>query len=148
MSTPEPTKHPPEKLRKYPHMGPKDVAVWERFLDETDLPNAQVAYDVHVGSTPTIKPDTPQWLANHIRAVYPKKIDVVIYLPDETIICEIKPYAGTTALGQALAGLQLFKKDFPHQPTPIPAIITDKAQPDIEFLCHAYGIILFEHLAS
>lgn len=145
---PEPTKYPPEKRRKYPHMAPNDVCIWERFLDSTPLPNAQVAYDVHVGTTPTIKPEMPEWLRKHILAVYPKKIDVVIYFPNETIICEIKPFAGTTAIGQALSGLQLFKREWPHAPRPLCAIITDKPQPDIRSICTIYGILLLEDLST
>lgn len=148
MTTPEPTKTRPEKLRKYPHMGPKDILIWERFLDETALPNALVAYDVHVGSTPILKPTDPEWLRKHIQAVYPKKLDAVLYYPDQTLVIEIKPFAGLTAIGQALGGCALFKRDFPSAPTPRATIITDRPQPDIPYLCTLFSIILLTNLSN
>lgn len=141
---PEPTKYPPEKLPHYPHMRPEDVRVWESFLDGHALPNAQVAYDVHLGSTPPLPDNAPDFLRKHIQAVYPKKADVVIYFLNETLVAEVKPDAGLTALGQALGYTHLFQRDFPNAPHPHPTIITDKAQPDIPWLCVRLGILLLE----
>lgn len=145
MSTkPDPIKYPPQIRHKYPHMRPADVRIWEAYLLGHTHPNAQVAYDVHVGSTPSPPPNAPEYLVKHIEAVYPKKIDAVIYLLSETIVAEVKPFAGLTALGQALGGRLLFHRDYPLAPNPIPAIITDTAQPDIPWLCARLGIVLIE----
>jgi len=141
---PEPTKHAPEKLRKYPHMRPEDVRIWERFLETNSRENALVAYDVHVGSTPTPPPGAPEYLKKHIAAVYPKKIDAVLYFPTQTVVMEIKPFAGLTALGQALGYRHLFINDYPFAPQPVACILTDTAQADMPSLCRKLGIVLIE----
>jgi len=140
----EPTKYPLEKRRKYPHMRPEDVRIWERFLDAHSPLNAVVAYDVHVGSTPPLPDDAPEYLKKHVAAVYPKKIDAVMYFPTQTLVTEIKPFAGLTALGQALGYRHLFINDYPFAPQPVAAIITDTAQPDVPSLCRKLGIVLIE----
>jgi len=140
----EPTKYPPVKQRKYAHMMPEDVRIWERFLDRNPIPGAMVAYDVHLGSTPTPSPDAPQYLKKHIAAVYPKKADLVIYLHTETLVTEVKPFAGLTSLGQALGYRHLFAQDYPFAPQPVPCILTDTAQPDMPSLCHKLGITLIQ----
>jgi len=144
MSKPEPTKFDLEKRLKYPHMRPEDVRIWERFLETNSLDNALVAYDVHVGSTPTPPAGAPEYLKKHIEAVYPKKIDAVLYFPTQTLVTEIKPFAGLTALGQALGYQRLFSQDFPFVPQPTACILTDTAQPDIPSLCRWLNITLIE----
>lgn len=141
---PEPTKYPPEKLRKYPHLMPEDVRIWERFLETDPIPTALVAYDVHLGSTPTLPPDAPEFLRKHVAAVYPKKVDLVMYFPAQTLVTEVKPFAGLTALGQALGYQHLFAQDFPFAPQPVACILTDIAQPDMYTLCRRLGITLLE----
>lgn len=140
----EPTKYPPVKQRKYAHMMPQDVRIWERFLDTNPIPSAMVAYDVHVGSIPALPPDAPDYLRKHVQAVYPKKIDLVIYFPTQTLVTEVKPFAGLTALGQALGYRHLFAQDFPFAPLPVACILTDMAQPDMPSLCRWHGITLIE----
>jgi len=125
-------------------MRPEDVRIWERFLDAHSPLKALVAYDVHVGSTPPLRENAPEYLKKHVEAVYPKKIDAVLYFPTQTLIVEIKPFAGLTALGQALGYRHLFSQDFPFAPHPVAAIITDTAQPDIPSLCRKLGIVLIE----
>jgi len=125
-------------------MRPEDVRVWEAFLDSHPLPNALVAYDVHLGTTPIPPPGAPDYVLKHIAAVYPKKADVVIYLQHETLVAEVKPDAGLTALGQALGYALLFGKEFPHAPYPQATIITDSSQPDMRWLCARLGIVLLE----
>ena len=100
--TPEPTTVPPTVQKKYPHMMPADILIWSRYLKSNPFPNARIAYDVHVG-TPAGPLDglSAQYELMAI-ALSTKRIDAVVYEPRRTLIIEIKPYAGASAIGQVL----------------------------------------------
>lgn len=133
-----------QRLRKYPHMLPADVELWNRFLDHNDFPGATVAYDVHVGTPAHVPPGTQENYARMIVALSTYRIDAVLYLPDETAVVEVKPHAGPTAIGQVLSYTLLFRKLYPQLPTTHPIILTDTARPDTPYLCAAFNITLIE----
>lgn len=140
----EPKKFPFGILWKYPHMLPADVALWERFIRLEHPMPCTVAYDVHVGSLPPLPADLPEYLQRDAQALYPCKIDAVMYSPQETLIVEVKPRASTYAIGQVLSYTNLFHRDFPEHPRPTPCIITDTAHQDTPWLCEILNIILVE----
>jgi len=125
-------------------MMPEDTALWNRFLHDHPKINATVAYDVHVGTPSPTPKDFPPPYKYMVDRLSTKRIDVVLFFPTETLVTEIKPYAGTTAIGQVLSYVPLFHRDFPHEPKPRPCIITDTPQPDIHYLCGLHNIILIE----
>lgn len=136
---------------KYPHMQPADVLLWERFIrlntqysQDDKTPAWTVAYDVHVGTIPDLPPDTPEYLKNDAEALYPFKIDVVVYWPTKTLIVEIKPRASLEAVGQVLGYTALYLRTFPNDPSPQPTIITDTAHLDLPMLCARLEISLIE----
>lgn len=67
-----------------------------------------------------------------------------MYFPTQTLVTEVKPFAGLSAIGQALGYRHLFAEDYPFAPDPVPCIITDLAQPDIAALCRKLRITLVE----
>lgn len=139
---PFPNTYPCTPRDKYPHMQPNDALLWNQFLKAYADPNVQVAYDVHLGTIPHTSDDDPLWLKKYLAANYPKKADVLIFLPRHTLVVEIKPYAGLTALGQALGYAALFQQQYPTHPRVTPAILTDNPQPDMPYLCRLYRIAL------
>ncbi|MBA7693088.1 hypothetical protein ES703_101663 [subsurface metagenome] len=140
--TPEPTTVPPTVQKKYPHMMPADILIWSRYLKSNPFPNARIAYDVHVG-TPAGPLDglSAQYELMAI-ALSTKRIDAVVYEPRRTLIIEIKPYAGASAIGQVLTYRLLYHRDFPGSPFPLPVILTDHAQLDTPWLCQQLNIQL------
>lgn len=128
--------------RKYPHLRPLEIDIWTDFLRDHSDPQLHCAYDVHVGSVPTIANNLPPQIQKHINAVYPKKIDVVVFTNSRTAIIEIKPYAGLSAIGQALSYTYLFSTHFPDLPNPFPCILTDTPQLDMPELCDHFHIRL------
>jgi len=139
-----PTTYPFTLLNHYPHMQPADVSLWERFVNFTLPQPWTVAYDVHVGSLPELPPDLPEYLRRDAEALYPAKIDVVIYETTETLIVEIKPRASFAAIGQVLSYVQLYRRDFPDGKFLQPCIITDTAHLDTAWLCRIFKITLTE----
>lgn len=135
---------PPRIQTKYPHMMPADITLWQRFLRLEYWDNAKYAYDVHVG---TEAPNLDQLLPEFAlmgRALSTKRIDVVSFLEYATFVIEVKPYAGLSAVGQAISYPLLFKRQYPHRPNVKGMIITDHAQLDIPWLCQQLKITLLE----
>lgn len=133
-------KLPYAKRHHYPHLLQSDITLWERFIEAN--PNAfdAVEYDVHVGEG--IPPD-PTWepeIAEMARILTQKRIDVVAYKGQETYIIEIKPRAGTTAIGQVITYAHLYTREYHPPRPPKKVIITDYLAPDIAPICDAEGI--------
>lgn len=137
-----PETFPFEKRYKYPHMMPYDVAIWERFIEQ--FPDAYdfVSYDVKVGSAPEhdtiVNPDTGGDAIN----LYKKKIDVVGYKGGEIDLIELKPHAGSSALGQIRSYGVLYTIDFNPPVTPKLVVITDQLMPDMGLLAHSMGVTM------
>lgn len=129
-----------EKRYWYPHMKPRDVAIWERFL--TAFPDAydECEYDVLVGSPPPFDPTVNDITGGEISDLYKKKIDVVAYKKGETDIIEIKPNAGAAALGQVLGYVALYKRDIKPSASPRAIVLTDMPQPDMDMLSKSMGV--------
>jgi len=134
----------PDPDGRFPHFIKHDAIIWRDMLLHGPRLNATVAYDVHVGTPSPAAADVPPNYARMIETLSTKRIDVVIFFPQETYACEIKPAAGCDAIGQALSYAHLFKAKFPEYPKVRPCIITDTAQPDISTRCVTFGVLLIE----
>lgn len=129
--------YPYEKLATYPHMKPADVLIWERFLTQFPDMYDKVQYDLEVGVLPDfIKNDTNADLAS-MEALYKRKIDVVGFRDSQIDIIELKPRAGTSALGQVKGYVQLYIRDIDPGAQPKAVIVTDEEMPDMGVL--AFG---------
>jgi hypothetical protein len=118
--------------------------IWSKFLSVLTYPQATVAYDVHVGTEPILPPDTAPEMVIMANALFTKRIDAILFLPSMTLVCEVKPYASSSAIGQALSYCLLFRRDYPQFPHAAPAIVTDKPHPDTAFICEHFFITLFQ----
>jgi len=134
----------PVPLPSYPHMMDAETIIWTAFLSANPYPSAHVAYDVHVGTEPTLPPDTEPNIAKMAAALFTKRIDACLFLPSATLCIEVKPNASSYAIGQALCYALLFSRDFPTYPQPVPMIVTDIPHPDTPYLCDQLHIALIE----
>lgn len=132
--------YPPTKLTKYPHMFPLDIAIWERFLDSHGADFLGFAYDVKVGSgtEPAEGVGDNYRRMQYVLSTY--RIDVVGYKSNAIYIIEVKPEAGTVAIGQIDAYTKLYTRDYSPSLPVVGAIITDRALPDMDFLTKEKGI--------
>ena len=137
------TDFPPTKLRRYPHMFALDIAIWERFLDRHASSWDGFSYDVKVGSgtEPTENLREPYRRMQEILSKY--RIDIVGVRAGEIFIIEVKPDAGTIALGQLETYIPLYIRD--HKPTTNVrgAIVTDRELPDVSELMDMKGHELY-----
>lgn len=137
------TRYPPEKLAKYPHMFPRDIKIWERFLDKVGHLYDSFSYDVKVG---TGRPEDPNWSENIKRMNYilsTFRIDAIGHQGSEITLFEVKPDAGPSAIGQILCYGELYESGRPTLKTARLAIITNRATPDINHLCNVFNIKLY-----
>ena len=133
--------YPFKKLAKYPHLMPKDVKIWERFIDQNPDSFGLVSYDVRVGEGMKLPDDAEEPYASDMYHLSKKRIDVVGFVGNEAWVIELKPRAGFTAIGQAIGLAELY---YPPSGSPaviIPCIITDEEMPDTKELCDRKGIV-------
>lgn len=132
--------YPVEKLHKYPHLMPEDIAIWERFLEVNSGIYEFVKYDVHVGVGLRDTSGLTAELKFAAVSLLEKRIDVVGYKGDRVDIIEVKPDAGISAIGQVLVYSILYKKDFSPKGRIRKVIVTDHLWPDNEYLFKRLGI--------
>lgn len=129
-----------EKRSWYPHMKPADVALWNRFIEQNPNAYTEVAYDVTVGSGAEIPPGTQENIARDFTVLTQRKIDVVGFNLGVVDIIEVKPRAGTSAMGQVKGYAILYDKDHPEAPSTRAVLVTDEKTLDSEVLEKAFNV--------
>lgn len=122
---------PYQKQPSYPHMKPRDVALWEQFIH--DYPDAydQVAYDVYVGEIPDFVQQQAQDIGGDIHKLYQWEVDVLGQKNGRVDVIEIKPDAGAGAIGQVLCYDVLLEDILPEDVQTQCVIITDRMRPNM-----------------
>lgn len=130
---------PPDKLFRYPHMFPLDIAIWERFLDKYAGDYLGFDYDIKVG-TGTIVPN--EWDDNYKRMaeiLSKYRIDAVGHKTGRLEIIEVKPEASTVAIGQIVTYMELYKRDFSPSDSVTGVIVTNLEVGDMRLLTSKLG---------
>jgi len=131
-------------MKKYPHMLPNEIPLWERFLSLYGKDFKNFRYDIHVGRGVDPGPDyDPKWRKLAIQLTQ-KRIDVVGERDGVVWIFEVKPDAGLSAIGQLLAYRALYRRDFNYTGEIKLAVVTTKVNADEFYLFNHYGIIVYE----
>ena len=134
---------PAEKLRKYPHMFPLDIAIWERFIARYAADFSGFDYDIKVGTgtepVPGLGPEYRRM--QEILSKY--RIDVVGHKSNALYIIEVKPEAGTIAVGQIETYTRLYARDYAPSVPIVGAIVTDRELPDMRFITSEKNVEYF-----
>ena len=128
----------------YPHMTPIDVLIWEQFIRANSGYFDSVDYDVKVGEGASFLPEKGEKYEEDFRILTQKKIDAVGYRGNEIWLIEIKPNAGSRALGQILTYEKLYTKQFPELPNIRKCVITTFLQNEYTDVYSKYNVIVFE----
>lgn len=131
-----------EKRYKYPHMKPHDIAIWERCLVKFPELFDECEYDVPVGSGPEFDPTVSPETGGDNYVLYQRKIDVVGWKGEQLYIVEVKPRAGTSALGQVTGYGKLYERDYAPKTKPKLVVLTDSLLPDMKTLAQQFGVEL------
>lgn len=125
---------------KYAHMFGKDLELWERFMDRHGEYYERFEYDVHLGRGVPIDPTWAPEIRRAARILTQKRVDAVGYRKREVWLFEIKPDAGLSAIGQLLSYKALWIRDRGEPPKLYLAVVTDRLNPDEEYLFKEYDI--------
>lgn len=129
-----------EKGYWYPHMKPRDVAIWERFIDKHPDYYEKVQYDFGIGDVPDFITNASSVEGQRMAELYKLKIDVLGYKDDIIDLIEVKPDAGASTIGQVLGYVQIYKRDEKPALKIQPLIVTDVLRPNMQFLCDTQGV--------
>lgn len=128
----------------YPHMMPHDVHIWEKYVRAWPDKFLSCDYDLPVGKTPDWLDDEKDAEKAKQGFLYRKKIDVVGYAEDYIALIEVKPSAGSSAMGQILGYQLLFREEYPDAKRTVPMVITNQAQNGYDEIYRKMGVILIE----
>lgn len=131
-----------EKRTDYPHMSQADKLLWERFIDENPDAYDSVQYDFHVGEAPPFNTLYDDDSDKNQDKLYRLRIDVVARNGSSIDICEIKPKAGPSSIGQLKSYATLYKRDEDPFGSVSMVLITDQEMPNMDYLCKAEGVRL------
>lgn len=132
--------YPFEKQNHYDHMKPADVALIERFIEKYPGAYDRVAYSFPVGNPPPFNPVVNDETMGSADYLYKRKIDIVAMKGNAIDIIEVKPKAGTSAIGQVLGYRDLFVRDEKPGVRPSCLIVTDDTSIDLEHVAEMQGV--------
>jgi len=131
-----------EKKPWYPNMREAETLIWERFLATHPDAYDEVAYNIKVGEGAVIPEGTQQEIADDFKSLTQRKIDVIGFKGNAIDIIELKPYAGTGAVGQVKAYGVLYKNTYDKEANPTCIVMTDVEQRDTRTVANAEGVKL------
>ena len=102
-----------ETLYKFPRMSSDDTYIWRMFLSKYGKDYTSFDYDFKVGRGSDPGDIVDYNLRQDFIELSRKRIDAIGYQPDGITIFEVKPRAGTQALGQLIIYKQLYSQDYP-----------------------------------
>jgi hypothetical protein len=126
----------------YPHMAPRDLAIWETFLDALGDQFDSVAYDVAFGGFLLDVDAGSEAERLGWRYSTALKADAVLSREGEVWMVEVKPSAGVSAIGAALCYREMAIADGFTTDELVAAVVTDHASPDIQFCAEVLGVTL------
>lgn len=139
------TIYPYHTLEMYPHLGPKDAYIWDRFVRENPRRFAAVMYDARVGDVPDCPANTPLRIRLGWEDLCRGRVDVIAEDVDNIYVIELKPRARGEAIGQALVNARLYVRERAPVKHVVPTVITDIALPHISEVAAELGVLMLDH---
>lgn len=131
-----------QKRQWYPNMKQGETILWNNFIDKFPKEYDEVIYNLKVGKGSFIPEGTQENIANDFLQLTQHKIDVVGFKETRIDIIEIKPYAGTAAVGQVIGYRDLYIEHIDSKAKPNLIIVTDLLRQDTKTICEKQGIKL------
>lgn len=129
-----------EKGYWYPHMKPRDIAIWERFIAKFPDAYEKCQYDFAIGAVPDFIANANTAEERRMGELYKLKIDVLGYKDGRIDLIEVKPEAGAASLGQLRGYVDLYTRDEKPSLPIFPVLVTDVLRPNMDFLSAQQGI--------
>lgn len=127
---------------KYPHLGPFDTEIWNRFISKNPDFFMSVDYDVKVGQGRNYSLFPDSVIKSDMEYLSKKRIDVVGFYADKIYIIELKFRATFSAVGQVKGLAELYEKMYSGNKVIVPCIISNEITPDMPDFCRKQGVSL------
>lgn len=124
------------KNHRFPHLLPRDVELWEIFLNTTMNIYDNIDYDIRVGEG---RPDSSLPTENLRRMATDlsmRRIDAVGHNQNNRTLIEITHTAGLKAIGQMIAYPSLYRRKFPGDYSLISLLVAGCLESDILLPLH------------
>jgi len=128
----------------YPHLNKIDVLIWESFIRGNPGFFDSVDYDVKIGKGSSFLPGTSEKYESDYQVLTQKKLDVVGYRNSEIWLIEVKPQAGSQALGQILTYEKLYKETFNPVYPVHKCVVTTFLKDEYDAVYHKFGVLIME----
>ena len=125
---------------RFPHLLPKEVILWEKYLAVHQDEYLFFEYDIHVGKGAELPADVDPMIRKIALGLTRKRIDVVGHKAHSITLIELKPDAGLSAMGQLLAYLYLYQIEFRPTKKVLTHIVSDLIDVDTRNVARVYGI--------
>lgn len=127
-------------MKRYPHILPPDVPVWERYLANGGVHHQLIEYDVRVGLGRDPGPYYPENIRAMALDLSFRRIDAVAHDPHQITVIEITRYAGLTAVGQVLVYPILYKLTFMPSLPIVALLVAEEFESDIQVTADQMGV--------
>lgn len=125
---------------RYPHMMPRDIPIWDRWMQLHAQEFESFRYDVHVGNGAPIPDDIdPKW-AETYADLTKKRIDVIAYKPGLQLIIEVKDIISFTAIGQIISYPILYSRTYGYDDQVAILLVAGGMLADLEPVLDELGI--------
>ena len=125
-----------------PGMPAGDLIIWSRYQSALAGLYDKLYFNVRVGEPVLFDPDIPPEFAKMATDLSRRRIDVVAENSQCWFLMELKWDAGIESFGQILAYKTLWSSDPPDSRPVKIAIVTNRADRNLIFICKVYGIEL------
>lgn len=119
-------------MRKFPHLLPDDVVVWERFLDRHGSEYTHFEYDVRVGLGRDPGVTYPENMRQMALDLSLRRIDAVGHKPESLTVIEVTRSAGIVAIGQMICYRTLYRLTYFPSVRIQRLLVAESLQSDIE----------------
>lgn len=130
-------------MSSYPHMGPEDTKVWQRFVAAFPDKYDTADYDVKVGTAPAFVTRDEAGVGGDIANLYLRKIDVVAFKENHIDVIEVKPKAGFSTVGQILGYMMHWNDEHKGVGVPHAVIVAGECPLDARILADQNGVEVY-----
>ena len=131
---------PPTWRGRYPHLMPVDAVIWGRFLDAYGERFLGFQYDVTLGEGAVPLDGFSAKDRFLLWSLTVKRADCLCIRRDGLLLVEVKPRLGMAALGQAMAYITLWNRQYGQPPAVQAAVVCEQSEHDISFVCGRLGV--------
>lgn len=123
------------------HMTQLESFLWVKFLEEKDNDYFNFEYDVHLEKPVNLPTEMPEEYKKNALKLSSLRIDAVAEQRDSIFVCEIRPDAKASAIGNLILYKFLYNLQYKPKKVVKMLLITNTYDTAVELMCRAIGIV-------